>query len=278
MFYRSYLFTPGNRPERFTNGAACGADAVVLDWEDGVGPAHKDEARRQVIDFYLNESNFKDCGTAFGIRLNSLESDYIVDDLRALRETSIQPAFIFLAKVECGRDVEILARLLGDNYSDIPLIPTLESIRALDNAEEVAACARSTALGLSHGDLSSIYNIEPGNWDGLLHACYMTLKAARKFNIPAVDGPWLDVRDLDGLKKEITSGLKLGFDAKVAIHPSQVAAINKGFSPTENQIEFARKAIARYEDNDHNACMLNGVMLDEAVIIRLRNLLKSIEK
>ncbi|MCP3965908.1 MAG: CoA ester lyase [Lentisphaerae bacterium] len=278
MFYRSYLFTPGNRSERFLKGAECGADAIVLDLEDGVGPAHKPDARRQVIEFFATETQKVSKTAAFGIRLNSLDSPFIIDDFKILRGTGIKPAFFILAKVECSRDVEVISHQLGDEYKDVPLIPTLESIRALDNAEEIAAFSRTAALGLSHGDLSSIYNVSPGNWEGLLHACYLTLKAARKYHLSAIDGPWVNIKDHEGLKVEIAKDKQLGFDAKVAIHPSHVQAINEGFSPTEQQITFAEEAIAVYEKNEHNACVLNGVMLDEAVIIRLRNLLKTVDK
>ncbi len=273
LHFKSLLFTPGNRSDRFAKGLTAGTDALVLDWEDGVSIDQKEDARQKVIGFF--QSNPDEYKARVGIRLNSLDTNAIHGDVQALLGAKINPGFIMLAKTEGARDIEIIAAWLGQDYRSVPIIILIESLTGLDHIEAATQHPRVQGVGFGPGDLSSEMGVKASNWAGLVYARQIVAKAAHKAGILAIDGPCLEIKNIEALEAEIQKDIALGFEAKMAIHPAQVKPINSAFAPTSEETAWASMIIKDYEAHNQNAYQTaSGEMIDKAIVRRATALLK----
>ncbi|PDT17857.1 CoA ester lyase [Rhizobium sp. J15] len=262
MRLRSLLFVPGDRPERFEKALTSGADAVILDLEDSVAPANKPKARDSVHEFVPRHAG----ETKLLIRINPLASPEFEEDLAAL--SGLHLFALMLPKAEGAASVRKLASALA---SAIPILPiateTPSAIFEIGSYREVSAYLCGLTWGAE--DLSAAMGAATARrTDGRYTPPYelarsLTLFAAQAAAVPAIETVYPDFRDLNGLRAYAGRGRRDGFSGMMAIHPSQVEAINQTFTPDASEIAWAEKVAAAFAANpDAGAIQLEGRMLD----------------
>lgn len=262
---RSLLFVPADRPERFSKAAAAGADALILDLEDSVVADRKPFGREEVV-AYLRSARPQ---PKLFVRVNPQGSPYIAADLAALR--GIRPDGIVMPKAEGAASIMAMAELLETNDIKVPILPiATETPRAMFQLGSYADVATSLA-GLTWGaeDLPAAMGATTSReTDGRYTPPYelarsLTLFAAHAANVDAIETVYPDFKDLAGLSTYVARAARDGFTGMMAIHPSQVAIINAGFTPSDGAIAHAQEIIDSFAAHpDAGALQINGRMVD----------------
>ena len=234
---RSSLSVPGSSERMLAKAAALEADEIVVDLEDSVVPDAKEQARELVGDLLAAERPF---AVAVAVRINPLAGRWGERDVAELVERAgPRIGSLVIPKVESAEDVLAVDRLLGavgEPASRVGLQALVETAAGLLRAGDIAASSpRLEALILGYADLAASLGRAPGpappeRW---LHAQETLLVAARAAGVQAIDGPYLEIRDDDGLRLRAEHVRALGFDGKWAMHPSQLDIINAAFTPGE---------------------------------------------
>lgn len=250
---RSLLFVPATRPERIEKALRSGADSVCVDLEDAVPPQSKEAARRVLADLPAGDSEIP-----LMVRINAPGTIEGLRDLLALSESRSLPDAILVPKVGEPGEVSVVASVLAPNP---PLVAILEFAAGVTKADQIARHDRVHALLFGSAD----YCRDTGasmTWDALLSARSRILEAARAARIQAFDGVWPDVHDDQGILDETRRIRTLGFSARAAIHPRQIAMIHQGFRPPNNEVEHARRVVKAFEDSGGAAVLVDGMMVD----------------
>lgn len=256
---QSLLFVPGARPDRFASALASGADAVCIDLEDAVPPEGKDAARRAALEAVGDPR--------LVIRINGLTTDFGRADLDHLGASSKHPPLLLLPKVESADELAPVA-MLG-----LGLVPLVETPRGLRRAHEIAAARGVVAMMFGGGDLSAELGVELA-WEPLAVARSLFVLACAEAGVPAIDVPYLQLDNEEGLAEETRRAQRLGFAAKAAIHPKQVSTIHSVLRPSPAQMEEARQAEAAFQAAGGAAVRWNGRMLEAPVMRRYRRILE----
>jgi (S)-citramalyl-CoA lyase len=263
----SWLFTPATRPDRFDKAAASGADVSIIDLEDSVAPTDKAEARRTAL-AHLAQPAVGSCGRA--LRMNGLETRFGLADLQALLESSACPDYLVLPKTESAAHLQILDRLLAEAGKATRLVALIESARGLAASEAIAASTpRLEALLFGAADMSA--DLGAGTaWAPLAYARSRLVAACALAGVLAIDSPFFDVKDHEGMTQETSQAVALGFAGKAAIHPAQIAPINAALTPRPEEVARARAILA---ENTKGVGVVQGQMVDEAVARKARRIL-----
>jgi len=264
---RSWLFTPATRPDRFARAGEAGADVLIIDLEDAVAPGDKDRARAAAL-AHLDAGR----GTApiQALRVNGLRTRAGLDDLRLLLESRTGPEAVILPKVETPDEPRLVDAWLAEAGSPAALVALVESARGVEAAPEIArSTPRLSALMFGAADLAADLGA-PAAWEPLLYARSRVVAAAAAAGIGAIDAPYFDLKDRAGQEAELRAAVALGFAAKAAIHPGQVAAINAALTPSAAAVAEAREILAQ---NAAGVGVVGGRMVDEAVARRARRIL-----
>jgi citrate lyase subunit beta/citryl-CoA lyase len=279
MRLRSLLFVPGDRPERMEKALGSGADALILDLEDAVATAKKAEAREAIAAFLARP----DRRLPLFVRINPLDSGMADDDLAAV--VPVRPDGIMVPKAEGAVTIADLdARLtrLGDERALILPIAT-ETPRAIFMLGSYGGVTPRLA-GLTWGaeDLpAAIGATTSREADGRYTAPYemarsLTLFAAHAAGVPAIDTVFPAFRDLDGLAAYAGRAARDGFNGMMAIHPSQIPAINAAFTPSAEAVAEAQAVVAAFAENPGaGAISVNGRMLDAPHLKQARRVLEA---
>lgn len=265
---RTVLFVPGSRPERVDKAIASGADLVCIDLEDSVPEEGKDAARQ----FAIARAAAEDASIA--IRINGLVTEHGLRDLLALRESSAVPAALFLPMVDSPGHIAIARGVL--DQATPPLVPLVEAAAALRVAHDIAASPAVAAMMFGGGDLSAELGVALA-WEPLLAARGQFVLAAAGRGIGLIDVPFVSLDDSEGLAEECGKAKALGFTAKAAIHPSQIPAIQNAFSPSPEEINEARAALAAFRSAGGKPIRHNGRMLEIPLVRRYEALLAAEE-
>lgn len=259
---RCILFFPGSRPDRYPKALAAGADCVCMDLEDAVEPEAKDDARANAVELVSTEPG----GPARSIvRVNHPDTPEGEEDLRALAALPAdRPLEVMVPKVSGPADLDAVRERLGRGRRQLSLVAVIETARGLHHVEEIATVPDLSCLVFGGVDLSAELGASL-EWDALLYARSRVVHAAALGGVGAVDVPFLDTSDGEGLLAETTAVRALGFRGKAAIHPGQVATILGVFWPTPAQIERARRVVEAAESRA-GAFLLDGAMVDRPII------------
>lgn len=260
---QSLLFVPGSRPERFAKALASGADCVCVDLEDAVPPEGKDQARADAL-AALAES------PRLAIRINALRTDAGQADLRALAQAAIKPRLLLLPMVEDAAEPETVRHTLGMDC--MPLIPLIETVRGLGQAGAIAADPAVGMVMFGGADFSAELGV-PLCWEATAVARSQLVMACAGAGKTAIDVPWIALDDEAGLAEECRRAKTIGFAAKAAIHPAQIAPIHAVFRPTGEEIAEAMAAEEAFKAAGGAAVRFNGKMLEIPVMRRYRRIL-----
>jgi citrate lyase subunit beta/citryl-CoA lyase len=264
----TWLYVPGDRPERFDKAAASGTDVVIVDLEDAVAPAHKAAARANAVRWL---------GTArpgsVEVRVNAPGTPWAAEDLRALADV---PALrgVRLPKIESALDVRAALELLTARERAVTCL--IETARGVEAAYEIASVPRVGAIGLGEADLAGDLGVR--DTDALAWARSRVVIASRAAGLAApAMSVYPHVDDLDGLAASSRAGRRLGFVGRAAIHPRQVPVIAAAFRPSAEEIADARAVIdsfARASDAGSGVLVLeDGRMIDRAMVVQARAIL-----
>jgi citrate lyase subunit beta/citryl-CoA lyase len=278
---RSLIFVPGIRENMIEKAHALTADVIVLDLEDSVPPAEKEQAREIVR---RAVPALKASGRTVYVRVNPVSSGLTRYDLSAV--VCPELSGITLPKADSAqdiRDVDVLIREQELEHEIKPgtlaLIPTIESAVGVLNCEEICrASTRLTAITLGAddytADLGSHRTREGRELD---YARQVMVVCARAADIVALDTPFADFRDEEGLIRETEWVRSLGFRGKYLIHPGQIEPVNRIFRPTEEEVAYATKVSAAFDEalaQGLGAVQVDGRMVDAPVAKRARRLLE----
>jgi len=259
MTYRSLLFVPGARSDRFEKAAGSGADAVCIDLEDAVAPHLKADARGATLEYLSSPPT----GAAMGLRINGLYTDEGRADLDALATSDAKPAFVMIPKASGADDIERVRNALPECP---PLWPLVETPDGLLAAPAIARAVGETGGVMFGGaDYSASIGSDMG-WDALHYARSAIVNAAAIGGCGTMDVPYLDVKDEAGLKGETYRVKSLGFTGRACIHPAQVAAINEIFTPSTDEMSKAERIAAAYEEAEGGVALLDGKLIEKPVL------------
>jgi citrate lyase beta subunit len=258
---RSWLFVPGDRPERFAKAAASGADVIIIDLEDAVAAAAKAAARAAVIAHLAARGGE---GPKVAVRMNALASLNGLQDLAALAGLGAQgPDFLVLPKVEGPEELQIADRVLDEVRAPTKLVALIETPRGLALAAGfIDTAARLDALLFGAADYAgglgkTAAELQSG------HARASIANAAAIRGLLAIDTPFFAIDKPDALAADCEAARAAAFHAKAAIHPAQVDAINAAFTPSEQAVAEARRILAA---DVGGVAVLDGKMVDIAMI------------
>jgi len=269
---RSLLFVPAVRPDRYPKALATGADAVCIDLEDGVALEAKDSARGQALNILANRSLTR---AEVSLRINDVKTTLGQTDLAELVNSGVRPDALMLPKVSGEDEIKHVESVLASRSETVPLIVQIETARGLSAATEIAgASSNISALFFGAIDLSSDLGCAV-EWEALLYARSQVVLAASLAGISALDSPFMNVQSVDALAEESRQVRRLGFVGKAAIHPSQVSVIQQSFSPSVEEILWAKKIVAAYEQQQGGVLLVSGQLIERPVIRTARRMLST---
>lgn len=250
---RTYLFVPGDRPDRFDKGWRSAADALILDLEDAVLPADKTVARGHIAR-WLNPAH------PVWIRCNAAGTEWFAGDVELAGLPGV--AGVMLAKAEAvPPELEQLSRSRG-----VPLIPLIETAEGLHRAPDLARAAGILRLAFGSIDFQVDVGLE-GEDDALLFARSQLVMASRLARIGRpLDGVTADVKDEARLRAEAHRARRLGFGGKLCIHPNQVAAVHDCLMPSADQCAWAKRVLAAVRAGAPGATTVDGKLVDSPVV------------
>ena len=281
---RSMLFFPGNSANMLLNADFLGADSMILDLEDAVAPTEKDSAR------ILVRNAIRDLGFTHEVivRINPIDSPYWQKDLAYI--VPVKPDMIMPTKVSGAEDVKIISAAIaaeeekaGIEKGTVKLIPLIETALGVEKAFEIASSdPRVTAIFLGAEDLTADLQCKrTKEGKEIFYARSRMVMAARAAGIDVYDTPWTDVEDYDGLIEDAAFAKSLGFSGKSSISPRHVRFINEIFSPTDEEIQYAKDVFATIEKakaEGKGVVSLRGKMIDAPIVSRAEHVLKAAEE
>ncbi|QLG47472.1 HpcH/HpaI aldolase/citrate lyase family protein [Natrinema halophilum] len=275
MARRSMLFTPGDRPEMCRKAHESGADVIIFDLEDAVSPGRKGEAREAVRDVLSDPDFDPDCEVC--VRINATEPD-LADDLEALLTNGTTSGLdsVLLPKVGSPEDVRDLETRLETRGESLPILALLESAAGILAAPEIAAISATDALVFGAEDLAAdIGASRTTEGTEVLYARERVVLAAAANDCPAIDTIVSDFEDEAALREDTEFAIQLGYDGKLAIHPTQVEPINEAFTPSAEEREWAERVLEakrEAEAEDRGVFAVDGEMIDAPLIARARRI------
>ncbi|NUS06785.1 MAG: CoA ester lyase [Nonomuraea sp.] len=255
----TWLYVPGDRPERFEKAAASGADVVIVDLEDAVAPGRKDEARDNAVAYLRGRTG----GPAVHVRVNDVATARGRADLEAVGELADA---VRLPKVENAATLDALG-------GTAPLYALLESAAGILGARAIAGHPRVAGVALGEQDLAAELSITDES--AMNHLRVQVVLAAAAAGLPPVPmSVYPDVKDEDGLIASCRAGRALGLFGRTAIHPRQIPAIRRAFRPTEEEAARAAEIVeAAGRAGGGAVALADGRFVDAPIVARARRVL-----
>lgn len=258
---RTYLFVPANRPDRYAKALSTEADEIIFDLEDAVPPEEKKTARDMLANWLTPKQRII-------VRVNAVNTEWFEEDLRLLAHPGI--AGVMLSKAERPDHVQSLRK----KRRDIAILPLIETASGMANVNQVAASEGVQRLVFGSIDLQAELGMQCEDEELLTFRSMLTLASCLAGLIGPVDGVCTAIDDQDKLIAETLRARRLGFAAKLCIHPRQISHVSKAFSPTDAEIWWARRVIDANEKAGGAAVRLDGKMIDRPVVLRAQALLE----
>lgn len=237
---RSVLYIPGSKPRALEKARSLPADAIIFDLEDAVAPDEKSTARSTLTQA-LSDGGY---GARMKIvRINDLGTAWGAEDACAV--LSMGADAVLLPKVNGSAELDALAEITGD----LPLWAMMETPMGMLRAAEIAAHSLSQGMVMGTNDLAKDMGTRfRADRMPLMTGMGLCLLAAKAHGVAIIDGVYNAFRDAEGLAAECVQGRDMGFDGKTLIHPTQLDVANAAFSPSEEEVDLARRKIAAYDE------------------------------
>ena len=265
---RSFIFTPGLNPEMFPKALASGADMVCIELEDGIAIKDKDEARKNTINALKNLKINNDVELV--VRVNCQRTKPGILDLEAFISSKLNVKALMLPKVKTPDEITFIDDLLTDCNMDTDLHVIMETNEALENIYDIAhASKRIVALYFGGVDMAAELRV-PNNYENLIYARSKLVHAGASVGIDVIDVPYLDLEDMDGMKKEAELVRNLGFTGKGSIHPKQINILNEVFTPSKEEIIKAKRIIDQFNASDTGLVVIDGKLIEKPVLREMK--------
>ncbi|WP_297746616.1 CoA ester lyase [Hydrogenophaga sp.] len=261
---RSFIFAPGNRPDMFPKALACGTDIVCVDLEDAIAPKDKAHAREQAFTHLVTVQG--PARVERIIRLNCLRTIEGMMDVQALLQAPMDIPAVMLPKVKGPEEVRNLSVLLDEYKLTTRLHVIIETNEALEAACEIGRSSdRIEALFFGGVDMAADLRCK-STWMALQYARSRIVHAAAMSGLDAIDVPYLDLENREGMLREAALSAELGFTGKGAIHPKQIPDINAAFTPDDETVEHARQVIEAFSQCDGGLLVYKGKLIEKPVL------------
>ncbi len=261
---RSFIFTPGLKPEMFSKAIVSGADMVCIELEDGIAIKDKDEARKNTIDALKTLEVKNDVELV--VRINCQRTKFGLLDLEAFISSKFKVKALMLPKVKTPEEITFIDDLLTDCNLDTDLHVIMETNEALENIYDIAhASERIVALYFGGVDMAAELRVE-NKPENLVYARSKLVHAGASVGVDVIDVPYLDLENMDGLKKEAEFVKNLGFTGKGSIHPKQINILNEIFTPSQKEISHAKKIIDQFNKSDTGLVVIDGKLIEKPVL------------
>ncbi len=262
----TYLFVPGNRPERFAKALASGADRVILDLEDAVALADKAQACTAIADWVSSLASQE--ADRLLVRINDVTSPCHLDDVLWLKRTGIRCAM--LSKCEHPEQV---AQVLAHMPAGSGVLPLIETVRGVLAANVIAQADRVDRLAF--GSLDYLLDLDlPGPGFALDAAALAIAMASRAANLPPPVAGVTPELDVAQVQSELAHARALGYGAKMCIHPMQVAVVREAFLPDAQSLAWAQRVLTQWQQsNGAGVIQVDGQMVDKPVLLRAERIL-----
>jgi len=281
---RSWMFVPGHRQRMIDKAMGLSVDAIMLDIEDGVAPGEKESARA-LIGGALGRERPPNSPARY-VRINDVGHARMDADLEAVLRKGLNG--LVLPKIDTPEEVLKVAAILkkrepelGMSAGAVRLLVAIESPKGLLNAPTIAACS-ARVIGLMFGaedfgrEIGLPTSREAEARD-MIYARSALVVAAASAHVQSVDGVWVDLKDTEGLWGFARQSRRLGFSGMSLIHPSQIDPINRVFSPTAEEIDYAKQVIKAYEEavaRGDGSISFGGQLIDRPIVERARRTLE----
>lgn len=263
--FRSLLFVPAHRPERFAKAIATKADAICIDMEDAVPLPDRPAGRENLRAFFEKP---RKGGPAIGVRMNCVRSVDGARDLDALSQMS-GIDFIMVPKVDHSHEIVTVEEVFAGK---VPLWPIMESAKGLRNVWAIAEAPGVRGIIFGAADFSSDVRCEM-EWEPLLVARGTLAAACAGAEIELLDVPHIDVHDAEGLIASSKRVKAMGFTGRACIHPAQVEDVNRIFSPSDAEVTQARRMMEAFEKAHGAATLLDGRLVERPQIRAAKRIL-----
>ena len=280
--YRSFLFAPGNHARKVAKVFECGADNVILDLEDAVAKAEKVATRALVVEALKRPHK---CGGY--VRVNGFHTEFCYGDAVAVIGPGLDG--IILPMVERSEQIVAFDWLVGSLERErglppggIDIIPIIETGKGIANARAIAAAGtRVKRMAFGAGDYTLDMNMEWTRGESELeHARAEMAVASRAASLEApIDTVWVHINDLDGIAASAKRARQLGFQGKMCIYPPQIEVVNRAFTPTEEEVVFARRVVAAFEQAERegsSSIQLDGYFIDYPIVYKAQRTLDAV--
>lgn len=268
---RSFIFSPGLKPDMFPKALACGTDIVCVELEDGIAPKDKDEARRNAMGLFAQPQ--ADDGVERIVRINCLREAFGLADVQAVLATDTPPPALMLPKVRTPDEIVWLDNLLTERGHDTRLHIIIETNAGLEAVHDIARSSpRIDALFFGGVDMAAELRCRNA-WEPLLYARSRVVHAAASAGLDVIDVPYLDLQDPDGMRREAELARDLGFSGKGSIHPKQIPALNEVFTPSAETIAHARRVVQTFEEADTGLVVIDGKLIEKPVLRDMHRIL-----
>ena len=261
---RSFIFTPGLKPEMFPKAIESGADMVCIELEDGIAINDKDEARNNTIEALKTLEVNSDVELV--VRINNQRTKFGLLDLEAFVSSKLKVKALMLPKVKTPDEITFIDDLLTDCNLDTDLHVIMETNEALQNIYDIAhASKRIVALYFGGVDMAAELRVD-NKWENLVYARSKLVHAGASAGLDVIDVPYLDLENMDGMKKEAELVRNLGFTGKGSIHPKQIKILNQVFTPPEDEILKAKQILEQFNNSNTGLVVIDGKLIEKPVL------------
>ncbi len=273
---RSFIFSPGLKPEMFPKALASGADIVCVELEDGIAPKDKHVARARAMALFAEPQ--PDDGVERIVRINCLREQFGIADVQAILATDTPPPALMLPKVRTPDEIRLLDALLTERGHPTRLHIIIETNAGLEAVHDIArASSRIDALFFGGVDMAAELRCKNA-YEPLLYARSRVVHAAASAGLDVIDVPYLDLEDPAGMRREAELVRDLGFGGKGSIHPKQIAILNEVFTPSAAEIARARRVIQAFAEADTGLVVIDGKLIEKPVLRDMHRILAIAER
>ncbi|MEH6646687.1 HpcH/HpaI aldolase/citrate lyase family protein [Sulfitobacter sp.] len=269
---RSVLYIPGSKPRALDKARGLPADAIIFDLEDAVIPEEKIAARATLTEALATGGY----GSRMKIiRINGLDTEWGADDAKAAADMGADA--ILLPKVNSPADLDALAAITGD----MPLWAMMETPLGMLGAAAIAAHPKLQGMVMGTNDLAKdLQTRYRADRLPLMAGLGLCVLAGKAHGVALIDGVYNAFKDDEGLRVECDQGRDMGFDGKTLIHPAQLDVANDAFSPSDAEVDLARRQIAAFEECEatgQGVAVVDGKIVENLHVATARETLAKVE-